>query len=182
MHSCLCCRTQHQLLHNQLLLLSSSRYESICLGSWVEIAAALVGGVLLTFCTLLSCCCLQSEVHWNQEVCIKVGAALLALLVENSHLSEGIFSPKVWRPRGTSASKEPAQLPAFEYVYVKQGLKQQSFVRASQALVGVLLADRTLAAQLLTKVPPMLVPPLPWIRYNSGGYLTSRWVMVACSL
>lgn len=117
---------------------------------------------------------LQSDVHWDQEVCIKVGAALLALLVENSHLSEGIFTPKTWRPRGSPASKEPPQLPAFEYVYVKQGVKQQSFVRASQALIGVLLADRTLAAQLLTKVPPMLVPPLPWSRYNSGGYLTSR--------
>jgi DNA-directed RNA polymerase len=129
----------------------------------------------------------QADVHWDQEARIKVGAALLALLVENSSLPSGLpgTKPKPWNAAksaaaagsGSSSSKSApgaGDLAAFEYVYVKSGLKQQSFVRASQALVRVLLADRGLAAHLLTKVPPMLVPPLPWSGYNSGGYLTSR--------
>jgi DNA-directed RNA polymerase len=124
-------------------------------------------------------------VHWDQEARIKVGAALLALLVENSSLPSGLpgSKPKPWNggkaaaAAGSSSSGPGAgDVAAFEYVYVKSGMKQQSFVRASQALVRVLLADRGLAAHLLTKVPPMLVPPLPWSGYNTGGYLTSRWV------
>jgi DNA-directed RNA polymerase len=131
-------------------------------------------------------------VHWDQEARIKVGAALLALLVENSSLPSGLpgSKAKVWNGVKSAAAQQQGQqaagngssrgaagagdVAAFEYVYVKSGMKQQSFVRASQALVGVLLADRGLTAHLLTKVPPMLVPPLPWSGYNTGGYLTSR--------
>lgn len=131
---------------------------------------------------------LQVEVHWDQEVRIKVGAALLALLVENSTLPAGLPGGKAkpWSKQqqggsgGSSkkgpngSSSVPGDVAAFEYVYVKSGLKQQAFVRASQPLIDVLLADRSLAAHLLTKVPPMLVPPEPWTGYSRGGYLTSR--------
>jgi DNA-directed RNA polymerase len=141
-------------------------------------------------------------VHWDQEARIKVGAALLALLVENSSLPSGLpgTKAKTWNAAKSAAAAAAQQqaagnnssrgaagggdVAAFEYVYVKSGLKQQSFVRASQALIGVLLADRGLAAHLLTKVPPMLVPPLPWSGYNTGGYLTSRcvglWEIFCC--
>jgi DNA-directed RNA polymerase len=132
---------------------------------------------------------LQADVHWDQEARIKVGAALLALLVENSSLPSGLpgTKAKTWNGSKSAAALQQqgpqaaagngssrGDVAAFEYVYVKSGLKQQSFVRASQALIGVMLAGRGLAAHLLTKVPPMLVPPLPWSGYNTGGYLTSR--------
>eukprot|EP00879_Flechtneria_rotunda_P015059 GHRR01015736.1.p1 GENE.GHRR01015736.1~~GHRR01015736.1.p1 ORF type:complete len:667 (+),score=263.20 GHRR01015736.1:70-2001(+) len=132
----------------------------------------------------------QDEVHWSADVRIKIGAALLALLIENSMLPAGLPGnrARVWSNSsssskrrigsGTGSSSAADDLPAFEYTTVRNGLKQQSNVRASQGLVSVLLADRSLAAALLTKVPPMLVPPVPWTSYCKGGYLTSRhWMM-----
>jgi hypothetical protein len=48
-------------------------------------------------------------------------------------------------------------------------------VRASEALVRVMLGDKDpLGVGLLHKVPPMLVPPVPWSSYATGGQLTSR--------
>jgi hypothetical protein len=100
---------------------------------------------------------LQKDVTWDLDVRIKVGAALLALLVENSHLPTGLpgLKSKTWMPTGNSSSSSSQALaaaaagssstdvPAFEYVYMKMALKQQAFVRASQTLVQVLLADRS---------------------------------------
>lgn len=125
----------------------------------------------------------QADFRWEPEVRIKVGAALLALLLENSHLPDGIAGrrPKTWTPNTTAASSSTAATAAaaaaaaFEYTYVKSGLKQQAYVCASEGLVRVLLVDRSIAAALLVKVPPMLVPPLPWSGYCTGGQLTSRW-------
>jgi hypothetical protein len=110
---------------------------------------------------------------------MKVGAALIGLLLENSHLPDGIAGskPKTLTSKHGSSSSSAAGAAAFEYTYIKTGAKkQQAFVTASQGLVKVLLADRSLAAALLVKVPPMMLPPIPWEGYNIGGQLTSRCV------
>jgi hypothetical protein len=112
---------------------------------------------------------------------MKVGAALIGLLLENSHLPDGIAGrkPKTLTSKhgSSSSSSSAAGAAAFEYTYIKTGAKkQQAFVTASQGLVKVLLADRSLAAALLVKVPPMMLPPIPWEGYNIGGQLTSRCV------
>jgi hypothetical protein len=138
---------------------------------------------------------------------LKVGAALLALLMENSTLPQTSYytrgKHKRWRHPGNSSLAQPA----FEYRYLAPAsgssssggsqagstaaaasgddksarLKQQAWVAASAGLVRVLLVDRSLASALLVKVPPMLIPPLPWASYASGGPLTSRCGMVAAA-
>jgi len=75
-------------------------------------------------------------------------------------------------------SAPAASTPAFDYSYVRLGLKRQAFVRATPALVDALSRDRGALAALSAKAPPMLVPPRPWASHNVGGYLTSsHWMM-----
>jgi DNA-directed RNA polymerase len=126
----------------------------------------------------------QNEPRWDQVTRLRVGAFLLSLLCENAYLPDGM--PGSRRPKnlsaaaaaggGSAAAAAAAAGPAaFEYIYLRRGLRQQAHVRASEALVRVMLADKDpVGVGLLHKVPPMLVPPLPWSSYATGGQLTSR--------
>jgi DNA-directed RNA polymerase len=133
--------------------------------------------------SLVHCC--QGGVRWDTEVRLKVGAALLALLLESSTLPDGILG-RQRRPAAAATvppaaaavtnSSSPTAAAGFEYIYVKNGVRQQAFVSATSGLVKVLLADRSnsLSGSLLVRVPPMVVPPVPWESFNIGGQLTSR--------
>jgi DNA-directed RNA polymerase len=124
--------------------------------------------------------CLQFDVRWDPETRLKIGSALLALMLENATIPEGLAGRKTWTPPpGAAAAAGSGLAPstssaAFVYTYIKNGLKQTAHVCASQQMVRVLLADRSIASLLLVRVPPMLVPPLPWSSHATGGQLTSR--------
>jgi DNA-directed RNA polymerase len=180
------------------------------------------------------------SVRWDADARIKVGAALVALLVENAPVPAALHHDHAlgaaaaaaaeeeqadawlsaaggaeadgssitaaaaanddatagWRwdedglgAAASSASSPSAQAtnnhatpaslaPAFDYSYVRLGLKRQAFVRATPALVDALARDRGALAALAAKAPPMLIPPRPWASHNVGGYLTSsHWMM-----
>jgi DNA-directed RNA polymerase N-terminal len=126
---------------------------------------------------------LQADVTWSQAARLKLGAALLALAVENAALPAGLSgtTPARWPQRGITSGpgaaargSSGAGAPAFEYLQLRSGMRSVTHLRASGGLVSALLADRSLTGLLLTKVPPMLVPPMPWTSHATGGYLTSR--------
>jgi hypothetical protein len=170
------------------------------------------------------------SVRWDPDARIKVGAALVALLVENAPVPAALHhhhhddlatsalaaadggeaasasaacasdDPSAgWRwdedglgaaaasssPSSSTSLPPPSPLtsssslaPAFDYSYVRLGLKRQAFVRATPALVDALSRDRGALAALAAKAPPMLIPPRPWASHNVGGYLTSsHWMM-----
>ncbi|MEW5305131.1 MAG: hypothetical protein WDW36_007692 [Sanguina aurantia] len=103
---------------------------------------------------------LASDVQsWDTAVRVRVGAALLTLLLHSAK----VFNPK-------SSSLEPALSHAVEF----DGERQQSVgvIRLHERTVFSLEDDEELRRGLTPKYMPMVIEPRPWTGTKTGGYLS----------
>ena len=105
---------------------------------------------------------------WSAEVCVKLGAALLQLLLSTAAVPElprGQFVPAfshevVWD--SSSASSSSASRPR----------KLVGLITTDERVLSVVLRDHSATEAMMPKLKPMIVPPRPWSSYDDGGYLS----------
>ena len=121
---------------------------------------------------------------WESETKMKVGSVLASLFLQTARApinkdlpSELLFPSKDSKKhvRGLEWEK------AFEHSYMHQSGKAFGIIKSIEAVskafeIGVKTSAGGNITQgvMLPKLLPMLVPPKPWIDYQSGGYLTIK--------
>ena len=101
--------------------------------------------------------------QWSEEVCVKVGAALLQLLLATASVPDaprGVFTP---------AFRHELQ---WELSNSSRGVRQVGVIITDERVLSVVLHDRGATDALMPKLKPMIVPPRPWTSYEEGGYLS----------
>lgn len=110
------------------------------------------------------------KIVWPQEVKVKLGSALISILMHVAKVQVTGVDP---------ITKQPVkgEAPAFYHSYQYH----------NGAKIGVLKVHKTLGAQLSAdklvgvvqpQMLPMLVKPRPWTRWNNGGYYYSQSLIV----
>ncbi|KAJ1921416.1 DNA-directed RNA polymerase [Mycoemilia scoparia] len=103
---------------------------------------------------------------WPPIVRMKIGSMLLSMMIQCAKIKE--------RKKDPETGKETVvEVPAFSHSYLTQRGKIYGIISINDSLTklfGTQRVNDTLNARWL----PMLVPPKPWLSYNSGGYLTYK--------
>ena len=98
---------------------------------------------------------------WSDEVCVKLGAALLQLLVNTAAVPD--------MPRSSFT-------PAFSHQTVwnqHSGAKHHvGVIVADERVLNVVLRDHEATEAMMPKLKPMIVTPRPWKSHDDGGYLS----------
>ena len=98
---------------------------------------------------------------WSEEICVKLGAALLQLLVNTAAVPDMPKSPFV---------------PAFSHQTVwdqRLGAKHHvGVIVADERVLNVVLRDHEATEAMTPKLKPMIVTPRPWKSHDDGGYLS----------
>ena len=98
---------------------------------------------------------------WSDEMCVKLGAALLQLLVSTAAVPD--------TPKSSFA-------PAFTHQTVWEhsaGAKHHvGVILADERVLNVVLRDHEATEAMMPKLKPMIVTPRPWKSHDDGGYLS----------
>ncbi|KCV68407.1 hypothetical protein H696_04702 [Fonticula alba] len=101
---------------------------------------------------------------WPGVVRARVGSVLLHLLLSNAYIDV-----PVTRPDGSTVFET---VPAWYHTYAFVAGRRVGVIRPHAQLSEILSQAKALNTLLPGRLLPMLVPPRPWLTYNSGGYLT----------
>ncbi|KAK9764459.1 DNA-directed RNA polymerase [Basidiobolus ranarum] len=104
--------------------------------------------------------------RWTKEMHMSIGSILVSSLIESAkvpikHLDEATGE--------VDMSKEDAFYVTHQY----QRGRQIGIVKLHPKLIDI-LSQGSAQEGVHPRQLPMLVPPKPWLTYNSGGYLSSR--------
>nr|CAG8491107.1 12082_t:CDS:10 [Entrophospora candida] len=99
--------------------------------------------------------------EWPTPVKAKIGSLLASMLLDCAKLK--VFAPDV---------KLVQEVPAFYHTYEMQKGKIIGIIQYNPQLVKF-LSSNSVVETLTPRLLPMLVHPMPWLNYNSGGYLMS---------
>ena len=108
---------------------------------------------------------------WPQIVRVKIGSMLVSMMIQCSKFSETRIDPE-------TKEKVVEELPAFSHSYLAQKGKIYGIVSIHDSLTK-LFGSEPVKDTMNARWLPMLVPPRPWLSYNSGGYLTHKSKLIA---
>ena len=98
---------------------------------------------------------------WSDEICVKLGAALLQLLINTA---------------GVPDMPKSSLIPAFSHQTVwdqQAGSKHHvGVIVADERVLNVVLRDHEATEAMMPKLKPMIVTPRPWKSHDDGGYLS----------
>ena len=106
---------------------------------------------------------LSKKNQWSEEVCVKLGAALIQLLVATAVV------PDVSRHQSVPAFRHEV---VWEVSMGGKTPKQQGFIMTDERVLSVVLRDHEATEAMMPKLKPMIVPPKPWTTSDDGGYLS----------
>ena len=119
------------------------------------------GGDVLSSPNVLSKLRTSRKNAWSDEMCVKLGAALLQLLVQTASLPDMAKS---------------SFTPAFSHQTVwdhNSGAKHHvGVIVADERVLNVVLRDHEATEVMMPKLKPMIVTPRPWKSHDDGGYLS----------
>ncbi|KAJ2469616.1 DNA-directed RNA polymerase [Coemansia sp. RSA 2322] len=101
---------------------------------------------------------------WDITTKTRIGSVLLSMLLETARL------PEIFNDPGTGA-RTRRMVPAFTHEYMVHKGRKLGMLRAHSSLKELFKTD-SLVSMVNARHLPMLVPPRPWLTFNSGGYLT----------
>ncbi|KAJ1668868.1 DNA-directed RNA polymerase [Coemansia sp. RSA 1646] len=102
--------------------------------------------------------------NWDTAVRTRIGSLLISMLIEAARVPEKFVDPK------TEAISE-RMVPAFSHEYLFEKGRRYGIIAAHPILRDMFTKD-SIVSIMTPRYLPMLVPPRPWLTYNSGGYLT----------
>ncbi|KAJ1679183.1 DNA-directed RNA polymerase [Spiromyces aspiralis] len=105
---------------------------------------------------------------WPPIVRVKIGSMLVSMLIQCAK-----FTHKHVDPETNETSEE--EVPAFSHSHVAQKGKIYGVISIHDSLTK-LFSTQPVKDTMNARWLPMLVPPRPWLSYNSGGYLTQNSV------
>ena len=127
-------------------------------------AASSTSASQLTSPNVLSKLRASKKNQWSDEVCIKLGAALIQLLLHSAAVPD---VPRV------------PFMPAFRHELVWDaramrggGHQKQGLIVTDERVLAVVLRDHDATEAMMPKLKPMIVPPRPWTASDDGGYLS----------
>ena len=122
-------------------------------------------GSLMTSPNVLSKLRVSKKNQWSDEVCVKLGAQLLQLLITTAAVPD--------------VGSRHDFVPAFRHELVwSAGMggrgtpKGQGVVMTDERVLSVVLRDHDATETMMPKLKPMIVPPKPWTSAEDGGYLS----------
>ncbi|KAJ2547288.1 DNA-directed RNA polymerase, partial [Coemansia sp. RSA 1933] len=101
--------------------------------------------------------------NWDTTVRMRIGSLLMSLLIEVARV------PETYTNTETNVMAE-RMVPAFshDYVFVKG---RRVGIIVSHPVMRDIFSKESIVGIMTPRHLPMLVPPRPWLTYNSGGYL-----------
>lgn len=102
------------------------------------------------------------QLHWSAGHMVKLGAALLAHLMEIAKVTVSKEDPK-------TGLEVQAQHPVFFHTFQYVGGKRVGVVRLNSVVTELLAKVPVVSA--LAKYLPMVCEPKPWVGFSEGGFL-----------
>ncbi|KAJ1899084.1 DNA-directed RNA polymerase, partial [Coemansia sp. IMI 209127] len=102
--------------------------------------------------------------NWDPIIKTRIGTILISMLLEAARVSEQYADPD------TGAISE-RMVPAFSHEYIFSKGRRYGVITSHPVLREMFSKD-SIVSIMTPRHLPMLVPPRPWLTYNSGGYLT----------
>ncbi|KAI8578852.1 hypothetical protein K450DRAFT_244823 [Umbelopsis ramanniana AG] len=103
---------------------------------------------------------------WPSATRAKVGSVLTSLLIEAATIPTPSINPE-------TGNKITEMIPAFFHTYQYVRGKRVGIIKFSPNLTEM-LSKEPVRDTLHPRLLPMLVPPRPWLTWNSGGYLSTK--------
>jgi DNA-directed RNA polymerase len=103
---------------------------------------------------------------WPSATRAKVGSVLTSLLIEAAKIPTPSVNPE-------TGNKITEMIPAFFHTYQYVRGKRVGIIKFSPNLTEM-LSKEPVRDTLHPRLLPMLVPPRPWLTWNSGGYLSTK--------
>ncbi|KAI9027154.1 hypothetical protein CLU79DRAFT_812057 [Phycomyces nitens] len=103
---------------------------------------------------------------WPSTIRAKVGSVLTSILIEASKIPVPSRDPE-------TGEKIIENIPAFFHTYQYVRGKRVGIIKFSEPLISM-LSREPVRDTLHPRLMPMIVHPLPWLSYNSGGYLSAK--------
>ncbi|KAJ2581683.1 DNA-directed RNA polymerase, partial [Coemansia sp. RSA 1836] len=101
---------------------------------------------------------------WDITTKTRIGSLLLSMLIESARLPEYFNDPE-------TGQRTRRMAPAFSHGYeISKGRKYGML--SAHSLLRELFKSDSLVSVVNARHLPMLVPPRPWLTFNSGGYLS----------
>ncbi|KAJ2719384.1 DNA-directed RNA polymerase [Coemansia sp. Benny D115] len=101
---------------------------------------------------------------WDVVTKTRIGSLLLSMLIEVARIPDVHIDPD-------TGEKTERMAPAFYHDYHIQQGRKYGIVRAHEQLLEMFKGD-SIVSGINARQLPMLVPPRPWLTYDSGGYLS----------
>ncbi|KAJ1939640.1 DNA-directed RNA polymerase, partial [Kickxella alabastrina] len=101
---------------------------------------------------------------WDVTTKTRIGSLLISMLIEVARIEETSVDP-------VTGEMTTRMAPAFTHDYiVNRGRKYGVIIPHN--LLREMFKEDSIASTVSARHLPMLVPPRPWLTYNTGGYLT----------
>jgi len=110
--------------------------------------------------------------EWPPAVRAKLGAVLISMVLHCAKVSVTKLSITKWNLKANGEDVTQYQ-PAFQHAYEYVRGRRLGVIKLHPDLVAKLGAE-PLQGTSLGRNLPMLVPPLPWVAWNRGGYYYSN--------
>ncbi|KAJ2415125.1 DNA-directed RNA polymerase [Coemansia sp. RSA 2530] len=101
---------------------------------------------------------------WDITTKTRIGSLLLSMLIETARIPEHYSDPE-------TGGRVQRMVPAFSHGYELSQGRKFGILTAHSALRELFKND-SIVGVINARHLPMLVPPRPWLTYNSGGYLS----------
>ncbi|KAJ2372500.1 DNA-directed RNA polymerase [Coemansia sp. RSA 2607] len=101
---------------------------------------------------------------WDVATKTRIGSLLVSMLIEVARVPEKISDPVT----GVISER---MAPAFSHDYLVYRGRKYGIIVPHSAL-REMFKDDSIASTVSARSLPMLIPPRPWLTYNSGGYLS----------
>jgi DNA-directed RNA polymerase len=118
---------------------------------------------------------------WETATRVNVGSVLASLLLSIAKVPVLADNPGVLKLTGIFRNKFDNQTslePAFRHTHIQRLGKTVGIVRPHQAVEQAMMAlvqdGSKQGSVFMPKYLPMVIPPKPWLSYDSGGYLTFK--------
>ncbi|KAJ2787266.1 DNA-directed RNA polymerase [Coemansia interrupta] len=101
---------------------------------------------------------------WDVSTKTRIGSLLVSMLIEVARVTEKISDP-------VSGVISERMAPAFTHDYLVYRGRKYGIIVPHSTLREMFKED-SIASTVSARSLPMLIPPRPWLTYNSGGYLS----------